>query len=95
MAWLWAECGISESTFWTMTPAKVSAVVQARKERTKREDYRAGIVTATIRAALGVKNPDVFDDFPEHKAKRKARGGNLSGYFKNIISHQKANTRKA
>lgn len=88
MAWLWAECGIPEAVFWTMTPAKVNAVAQARKERTKREDYRAGIITATVRAALGAKNVDVFDDFPEHKTKRKVTGGNLSGYFKSIIAHQ-------
>ncbi|CAB4220358.1 hypothetical protein UFOVP1625_17 [uncultured Caudovirales phage] len=89
MAWLWVECGIAESVFWKMTPAKVSAVVTARKERIKREDYRAGIITATIRSALGAKNVDVFDDFPEYKTKKvPAKGTNLSGYFKTLIAHQ-------
>ena len=73
-----------------MTPAKVSALVEARKARIKREDYRAGIITATIRSALGAKNVDVFDDFPEYQKKRKrAAGSNLKNYFQTIIQHQK------
>lgn len=81
MAWFWVECGIGEEEFWELTPAKVSALVSARKEKIKREDYRAGIVTATIRAALGAKNLDCFDDFPEWKQQKPKKSSNLAAYL--------------
>lgn len=95
MSWLLAECGISHEQFWRLTPGKVSALVQARKERIKREDYRAGIITATIRAALGSKNAKVFDDFPEyHVETPQPEGNNLRGYFRALMESQKQKTPK-
>ncbi len=78
-----------------MTPAKISAVVQARKERTKREDYRAGIITATIRSALGAKHVDVFDDFPEYKKQAIKKQSDLGGYFKTLVANQKAKSKQS
>lgn len=89
---MWIECGINEQQFRRLTPAKVSSLIDARKEQIRREDYRAGIVTATIRAALGAKNIDVFDDFPEYKTK-KPKTENLGGFLRAVLHHQKAGTK--
>lgn len=78
-----------------MTPGKVSAIVTARKNQLKREDYRAGIVTATIRAALGAKNVDCFDDFPEWKGPKPKKSSNLAGYLSAFVAKQKEKTGKA
>lgn len=84
------ECGVAEEEFWKMTPAKISALISARKAQIKREDYRAGIITATIRSALGAKNVDVFDDFPEYKVKRrKTNASQLRGFFKALVDKEK------
>lgn len=61
------ECGLSESTFWRLTPAKLTAIVRQRQEHIKREDYRAGIIAMLIRAACGEKKTHPFDFFPHHK----------------------------
>lgn len=77
-----------------MTPAKISALINARKAQIKREDYRAGIITATIRSALGAKNVDVFDDFPEYKVKRKkTNSSQLRGFFRALVEKGKEKTR--
>ena len=92
MCWLRVECGVSEREFWRMSPAKISALVTARKAQIKREDYRAGIVTATIRAALGSKNVDCFDDFPEWKQAKPKKSSNLAGYLSAFVAKQKQKT---
>lgn len=93
MAWMRVECGVGEEEFWKMTPAKISALIDARKAQIKREDYRAGIITATIRAALGAKNVDVFDDFPEYKVKKKkANSKQLLGLFRAMVDKDKPKT---
>lgn len=62
----------------------------------KREDYRAGIITTTIRAALGAKNVQVFDDFPEHKTAIAAPNkSNLGAYLKSVAAMQNKNQKKA
>ena len=94
MAWMRVECGIREREFWGLTPAKVSAIVTARKEQMKREDYRAGIITATIRAALGGKNVDCFDDFPEWKQVKTKRTSNLAGYLNAFVDKEKKKIQK-
>lgn len=89
MAYLCVECGLTEKEFWALTPGKLSAIVQARKDRTKREDYRAGIITATVRAALGAKHVDVFDDFPEYKTEKPKQQNELGGYLRALMDRQK------
>ena len=44
-------------------------MVEAANNRTLREDYRASIITYTVRKVIGDKNAEVFDEFPEHKKK--------------------------
>lgn len=56
-----------EREFWRLTPAKLNRIVAAKREQTKREDYRTGVLTMVIRGALGVKNLHPFDFFPQHK----------------------------
>lgn len=36
-------------------------------ERTRREDYRTGVLTAVIRGVVGDKRAKVFDYFPQHE----------------------------
>jgi hypothetical protein len=58
---------MSEQEFWLLTPAKINAIVCAKREQTKREDYRTGVLTMVVRGALGTKNCHPFDFFPQHK----------------------------
>ena len=67
LAFATVECGISEEQFWRLTPAKLSAIVAAKREQIKREDYRTGVLTMVVRGALGAKNAHPFDFFPQHK----------------------------
>lgn len=70
------ECGLSEAQFWRLTPAKLTALTRAKREQIKRDDYRTGVLTMVVRAALGVKNVHPFDFFPQHKetSAGRARG---------------------
>lgn len=70
MAFAQIELGLTTDQFWRLTPARFWALRTAKTEQIKREDYRAGIVTATIRRALGSKTAEPFDDFPQHKKRR-------------------------
>lgn len=94
MAWLRVECAVTEAEFWDSTPAKVSALVSARKDQMRREDYRSGIVTATIRAALGGKNIDCFDDFPEWKQAKPKKTSNLAGYLNSFVDKSRRKNTK-
>lgn len=67
LAFAIVECGLSEEKFWRLTPCKLFALVRAKQEQIKREDYRTGTVTMVVRAALGTKNVNPFDFFPQHK----------------------------
>lgn len=90
ISWLRVHCGVTEPEFWRLTPAKVSSLITVKKEAIKRDDYRAGIITTTIRAALGARNAQVFDDFPEHKTTVPNQNkSNLGSYLKNVAAMQK------
>jgi hypothetical protein len=67
LAFFTVEVGLTEQQFWRLTPAKLTAIVSAKKEQIKREDYRTGVLTMVVRGALGAKNLDPFDFFPQHK----------------------------
>lgn len=58
---------MTEERFWRLTPAKLAAVVTAKKEQIKRDDFRTGVLTMIVRAAMGAKNCHPFDFFPQHK----------------------------
>jgi hypothetical protein len=68
------ECGVSEESFWRLTPLKLSALVKAKQEDIKRDDYRTGVLAMIVRAALGVKNTHPFDFFPQHKEASRGKG---------------------
>ena len=58
---------MTEEQYWRLTPAKLMAIVAAKREQIKRDDYRTGVLTMVVRAAVGAKNVHPFDFFPQHK----------------------------
>ena len=67
LAFATVECGLSEEKFWRLTPAKLCALVKAKQEQIKRDDYRTGVLTMVVRGALGAKDVHPYDFFPHHK----------------------------
>ena len=93
---------MSEAEFWRTTPAKITAIVKAKREVDKREDYRAGVLAMIVRAACGEKNVHPFDFFPQHKerAVSEPRGitnaatvrANFRAYIEATGKHGKENS---
>lgn len=67
-----------EREFWRLTPAKLNAIVAAKKEQIKRDDFRTGILTMVVRGALGAKNLHPFDFFPQHKDTSAPQGRGIT-----------------
>lgn len=67
------EFGLTEERFWRLTPAFFAALINQKRQFTKREDYRTGVLTMVVRAVAGGKNAGPFDFFPEHKEAQTQR----------------------
>lgn len=62
---------IAEEEFWSLTPAKFRAYQKEERANGKLQDYRFGILQATLRAVNGDKKAKVWDMFPQHKEEEK------------------------
>jgi hypothetical protein len=62
------DLGLSERRFWSLTPAQYAALQRVRLNQIFRRNYRAGIIVATIRAALGDQEAKPMDSFERSKA---------------------------
>lgn len=57
------ELGLSEQGFWDLPPAKCAALHRVRADQIFRRNYRAGVIVATIRTALGDPDARPMDAF--------------------------------
>lgn len=63
-----------------MTPARLTALVDAANERDKKDDYRADVIVTTMRKLIGDKKAEMWDFFPQHKTSKKRVGVSASEY---------------
>lgn len=89
---------MSEAQFWKLTPAKFFAMVDAVNNGSLREDYRAAIVTFTVRKLAGDKQAQLFDEFPEHrkilrKTKKRANAAQIRQNMRAYIEGREAITK--
>jgi hypothetical protein len=63
---------LTEEGFWRTTPREFDALVQRRTEEREADDYRAGVLAATIMASVGVEAKPT-DFFALESSKRAQR----------------------
>lgn len=72
---LWAFCRLelqlSEAEFWRSPYSRLAALIQVWRARLERDDFRAGVLIATVEGLAGAEAPDVWKYFPQHKPKAK------------------------
>lgn len=65
--------GLSDREFFKLTPARLAALVDAYREKTKLEDYRADVIVTVMRKVVGDKKAEMWDFFPQHKVGKTAK----------------------
>lgn len=71
---LWAvgryDLGLGEEEFWRLSPRQFGALLERHNEEQRKEDWRAGMIAATIANALRGKKGKAYqaEDFMPRKA---------------------------